>query len=161
MANIFLVSHILLLFHSPKGSWNKSAKYEKLGKYWSYCIRNRVITNTYCYVLVFLTHLFIIYLFAYLFTYLFIHSFIYFSTYWFFSHLFSLLFLTSIIPIYHFLPPFTIYFILFNMHLFRYLVMFLTCSYLYRYREKYLLSFTAIQHLSREKNNKFLSSSNH
>ena len=29
MPNIFLVSHILLLFHSPKGSWNNSAKYEK------------------------------------------------------------------------------------------------------------------------------------
>ena len=26
IANIFLVSHILLLFHLPKGSWNKSAK---------------------------------------------------------------------------------------------------------------------------------------
>ena len=23
----------------------KSAKYEKLGKYWSYCTRNRAITN--------------------------------------------------------------------------------------------------------------------
>ena len=41
MANIFLLSHILLLFHSPKGSWNKSAKYEKIGKYWSYCTQNR------------------------------------------------------------------------------------------------------------------------
>ena len=47
MANIFLVCHILLLFHSPKGSWNKSAKYEKLGKYWPYCTRNRAITNAY------------------------------------------------------------------------------------------------------------------
>ena len=47
IANIFLVSHILLLFHSPKGSWNKSAKYEKLGKYWPYCTRNRAITNAY------------------------------------------------------------------------------------------------------------------
>ena len=47
MANIFLVSHILLLFHSPKGLWNKSAKYKKLGKYWSYCTRNRAITNAY------------------------------------------------------------------------------------------------------------------
>ena len=47
MANIFLVSHILLLFHSPKGSWNKSAKYEKLGKYWPYCTPNRAITNAY------------------------------------------------------------------------------------------------------------------
>ena len=45
MANVFPVFHILLLFHSPKGSWNKSAKYEKLGKYWSYCTRNRAITN--------------------------------------------------------------------------------------------------------------------
>ena len=26
---------------------NKSAKYEKLGKYWPYCTRNRAITNTY------------------------------------------------------------------------------------------------------------------
>ena len=30
MANIFRVSHILLLFRSPKGLWNKLAKYEKL-----------------------------------------------------------------------------------------------------------------------------------
>ena len=48
MANIFLVSHILLLFHSPKGSWYKLAKYEKLGKYWSYCTQNRAITNASC-----------------------------------------------------------------------------------------------------------------
>ena len=47
MANNFLVSRILLLFHSPKGSWNKSAKYEKFGKYWPYCTRNRAITNAY------------------------------------------------------------------------------------------------------------------
>ena len=40
MANIFLVSHILLLFRQ-----NKSAKYEKLGKYWPYCTRNHGITN--------------------------------------------------------------------------------------------------------------------
>ena len=47
MANIFLDSHILLLFHSPKGSWNKLAKYEKLGKYWPYFTQNRAITNAY------------------------------------------------------------------------------------------------------------------
>ena len=47
MANIFLVSHILLLFHSPKGSWNKSAKCAKLGIYWPYCTRNSAITNAY------------------------------------------------------------------------------------------------------------------
>ena len=47
MANIFLVFHMLLLFYSPKGSWNNSAKYEKLRKYLSYCTRNRVITNAY------------------------------------------------------------------------------------------------------------------
>ena len=41
------VSHILLLFHLPKGSWNESAKYEKLGKYWSHCTGNRAITNAY------------------------------------------------------------------------------------------------------------------
>ena len=35
MANIFLVSHILL------------AKYEKLQEYWPYCTRNRAITNAY------------------------------------------------------------------------------------------------------------------
>ena len=39
MANIFLVSRILLLF--------QSAKYEKLGKYWSYSTRNCAITNAY------------------------------------------------------------------------------------------------------------------
>ena len=36
LANIFLVSHILLLFQ-------KVAKYEKLGKYFSYCARYRAI----------------------------------------------------------------------------------------------------------------------
>ena len=45
MANTFLISHILLLFHSPKGSGNKSEKYEKRGKYWSSCIRKRAITS--------------------------------------------------------------------------------------------------------------------
>lgn len=40
-------SHILMLFHWPKGWWNKSLKYEKLGKYWSYCTRNRARTNAY------------------------------------------------------------------------------------------------------------------
>ena len=45
MDNIFLVSHILLLFHSPKSSWNKSAKYEKLGKYCSYCTQNQAIIH--------------------------------------------------------------------------------------------------------------------
>ena len=40
--NIFLVSHILQLFQ------NKLAEYEKLGKYWQYCARNRaIITNAY------------------------------------------------------------------------------------------------------------------
>ena len=33
--------------HSSKGLWNKLAKYEKLGKYWSYCSQNRAITNAY------------------------------------------------------------------------------------------------------------------
>ena len=47
MGNIFLVSHILLLFYSPEGSQNKLANYEKLGKYWSYCARNRALTNAY------------------------------------------------------------------------------------------------------------------
>ena len=47
MVNIYLVSHILLLFHWPKGSGNKSAKYEKLEKYSPYCTRNRPITNVY------------------------------------------------------------------------------------------------------------------
>ena len=47
MANIFLVPHILFLFHSLKGSWNKSAKYEQLGKYWPYCTQNLAITNAY------------------------------------------------------------------------------------------------------------------
>ena len=47
MANIFLISHIFLLFHLPKGSSNKSAKYEKLEKYWSYCTQNRAVTNAY------------------------------------------------------------------------------------------------------------------
>ena len=38
---------ILLLFHSPKRSWSKSAKYEEFEKYWSYCTCNRAITNAY------------------------------------------------------------------------------------------------------------------
>ena len=33
MVTIFLVCHLLLLCHSPKYSWNKLAKYEKLEKY--------------------------------------------------------------------------------------------------------------------------------
>ena len=33
MASISLPAHILLLFHSTKASWSKSAKYEKLSKY--------------------------------------------------------------------------------------------------------------------------------
>ena len=47
MVNIFLISHILLLFHSPKGLGNKWAKYEKPGKHWPYCTRNRAITSVY------------------------------------------------------------------------------------------------------------------
>ena len=43
LTNIFLVSHILLLFHSPKGSWNKLTKYEKLGRFWSYCTQRCAI----------------------------------------------------------------------------------------------------------------------
>ena len=45
MTNIFLVSHILLLFHPRKGSRNMSTKYEEIGTYWSYCARNRAITT--------------------------------------------------------------------------------------------------------------------
>ena len=43
------ISHItykLVIERSPRGSWNESAKYEKLGKYGSNCTRNRV-TNKY------------------------------------------------------------------------------------------------------------------
>ena len=47
VAYIFLVCHVLPLLHSPKDSGNKSAKRKKLGKYWSYCARNRAITNAY------------------------------------------------------------------------------------------------------------------
>ena len=31
---------ILLLFHSPKGSWKKSTTYKKLRENWSYCTPN-------------------------------------------------------------------------------------------------------------------------
>ena len=44
MANIFLVFLIFLLFHLPKCSWNKSAKYANLGKYSSLCTQNRTLT---------------------------------------------------------------------------------------------------------------------
>ena len=37
----------LLLFHSPKGSWNKKQKYKKLGKYLPYCTLHCMITSTY------------------------------------------------------------------------------------------------------------------
>ena len=47
LVNIFFVSHILFLFHWPKGCWNKLAKYEKLRKYWPYCTRNHAITYSY------------------------------------------------------------------------------------------------------------------
>ena len=43
----FLVSHTLLLFFLPKISWNKSKKYEQLGKYWSCCTRKCAITSGY------------------------------------------------------------------------------------------------------------------
>ena len=46
LANIFLFSHNLLLFHSPKGSWNVT-KYEKLGEYFPYCTRHHAITTIY------------------------------------------------------------------------------------------------------------------
>ena len=36
----------LLLFHSPKGSWNKEQKYKKLGKYLPYCTLHCMITST-------------------------------------------------------------------------------------------------------------------
>ena len=45
MANIFRISHILFLFNLPQDYWNKSAKYEKLGKYWPYCTRNCAMTR--------------------------------------------------------------------------------------------------------------------
>ena len=49
MANIFLVPHILLLFYL-----NKSAKYEKLEKYWPYCTWNRAITDAYIYIYIYI-----------------------------------------------------------------------------------------------------------
>ena len=45
MANIFRISHILFLFNLPQDYWNKSANYEKLGKYWPYCTRNCAMTR--------------------------------------------------------------------------------------------------------------------
>ena len=39
---LFLIPHMLVSFCLPKGSWNKLAKYEKLG-----CTWNLVITNAY------------------------------------------------------------------------------------------------------------------
>ena len=53
IVNIFHVSHISFFFQSTKGSWNKSEKYEKQGKYWSYCTRRRTIANTYHYLYIF------------------------------------------------------------------------------------------------------------
>ena len=46
LANIFIVSDILLLFHSSEGSWNKSQKFKKLGKCLPYCSQRRAITST-------------------------------------------------------------------------------------------------------------------
>ena len=40
MANISLVSRILLLSNLPKGSSNKLVKHDKLEKYLPYCTRN-------------------------------------------------------------------------------------------------------------------------
>ena len=57
MTNILLFSHILLLFHSPKRSWQswkKFAKYEKLVKYLSYSTLYRAITTTF--IVDFITH---------------------------------------------------------------------------------------------------------
>ena len=41
VTNIFVVFHVLLLYI------NKSAKYEKRTKYWSYCTWNRATTHAY------------------------------------------------------------------------------------------------------------------
>ena len=45
LINIFLVSHIFLLFNLPKGSWNKSTKFGKIGKYCQYHTQKCEITN--------------------------------------------------------------------------------------------------------------------
>ena len=45
LTNIFLVSHILLLFHLPKSSWNKLRNRRNL--YFPYCTRYRAITTAY------------------------------------------------------------------------------------------------------------------
>ena len=42
MAYYSRFSYFCILFHSPKGSWNKSQEYEKLEKYLPYCTRHPV-----------------------------------------------------------------------------------------------------------------------
>ena len=49
MANIVLVSRILLLIDEPLGELAKS---EKLRKYCSYCTSNRVIANAYSNIII-------------------------------------------------------------------------------------------------------------
>ena len=47
---IFVYLLVELILGFVTAIWHesdKSAKYEKLGKYWSYCTRNRAITNAY------------------------------------------------------------------------------------------------------------------
>ena len=60
-----------IVFLPPKGSWNKSTKYEKFGKYWPSCTPNRAITNTYffpCDVLFFIvfTNIIIVHIFKFI-----------------------------------------------------------------------------------------------
>ena len=69
MVNISLICYILLLFHSPKSPWKRLAKFEEFGRYWSYCTRNRAITNAYImkYIHTYI-YIYIIYIYTYIYT---------------------------------------------------------------------------------------------
>ena len=106
---------------------NNTFKHNLKKKYLDNLAGSQDLQDYYWCLLILLTHLFI-----YVFIYSFIHLFLcflltYFSFSFIQSSVFNFYFTYSPFP----LPPVTVYFILFIMHLFCNLVIFLTCSYFY------------------------------
>ena len=118
-----------------KNSVSNACKHNLKKKYHDNLAGSWYLQDYYWYLLIFLTHLFI-YLLIHLFIYLFIHLlFIYLLIYFLLTY-FSFSFIQSFVFNFYvtYLPfplsRLTVCFILFIMHPFRYLAMFLTCSYL-------------------------------
>ena len=117
-----------LLGYLKKTTVLNTFKHNLKKKYLDNLAESQDLQNYYWYLLIFLTHLFIYLCIYYLFIYLFIS--VYLHTQFSFSFIqpFVFNFYFTYLPFP--LPPLTVYFILFIMHPFRYLFMFLTCSYL-------------------------------